>query len=258
LNTGASDEKDTALVRQRYNRASFMYDVMEWPIERITFRHWRRALLRDLLGRVLEVGVGTGKNLPYYDYTRVQLTGVDLSEGMLRRASALATRRDFPADLRQMDAEHLDFPNGTFDAVVHTFVLCSVPHPAEVLQEIVRVLKPNGRLLMLEHVLSQIRHIARMQHWMDPLTSRIMGAHMDRDTIGKIRLAGFSIVRDEQLMLEDVFRRLECRVQPPVSISTTPGRGSSESDQPQEPSPSSLNLHHLPATKSPPGNIHLG
>ncbi len=249
MNTGAKDEKDTALVRQRYNRASLMYDVMEWPIERMAFRHWRRALLHDLAGRVLEVGVGTGKNLPYYDYSRIQLTGVDLSEGMLRKASALAVRRDFPADLRQMDAEHLDFPDGTFDSVVHMFVLCSVPHPTEVLQEIARVLKPNGRLLMLEHVLSQIRHIARMQHWMDPLTSRIMGAHMDRDTIGKIRLVGFSIVRDERLLLEDVFRRLECRVQPPVSISTVPGRGTGESDQPQESSPSSPNLHPSLAIK---------
>lgn len=255
MNTGAKEEKDRALVRQRYNRASLTYDVMEWPIERMAFRHWRRALLHNLWGRVLEVGVGTGKNLPYYDYNKVQLTGVDLSEGMLRRAKALAARRGFLADLRQMDAEHLDFPDGTFDTVVHTFVLCSVPHPAEVLREIIRVLKPNGRLLMLEHVLSQVRHIARMQQWMDPLTSRMMGAHMDRDTVSAIRLAGFSIVRDEKLMLEDVFRRLECRVQPPFSISTTSGGGASQSDQPPGILPFFTESSLSPCYKEPTGLI---
>jgi ubiquinone/menaquinone biosynthesis C-methylase UbiE len=254
MNARMEEEKDTRLVKKRYDRASLMYDVMEWPIEWLAFRHWRRALLHDLSGRVLEVGVGTGKNLPYYDYARVQLTGVDFSEGMLRRAKTLACKRHLPADLRQMDAEHLDFPGGTFDAVVHTFVLCSVPHPAEVLREMVRVLKPGGSLLMLEHVLSQSRHIARMQHWMDPFTSWIMGAHMDRDTIGNIRRAGLSIMKDERLLLEDVFRRLECQVQPPVCTSPIPGCGTIAPDSPQEAAPSSLNLHPSPAIKNASGS----
>ncbi len=142
--------------KQQHDSAYLLSNIVLWPLERLFFRHFRWALLHELSGRILEVGVGTGKNLPCYDRQRVQLTGVDLSEGLLKRARRFATHLHFPVDLRPMDAEHLQFPDQTFDVVVATFVLCSVPSPIPVLQEMARVVKPDGRIPLLEHVLSRI------------------------------------------------------------------------------------------------------
>lgn len=186
------------------DRAYLLSNILLWPIELLFFRRFRRALLHDLSGRILEVGMGTGKNLPFYDPRRVQLTGVDLSPGLLGRARRAAKRLHFAVDLRSMDAEHLAFPDQTFDIVVCTFFLCSVPSPVPVLEEMARVVKPDGRILMLEHVLSQIPNLARLEHW--------IGAHMEPDTLSYIAQSGLWLVEDRKLLLEDVIRRLECRV----------------------------------------------
>lgn len=150
--------------------------------------------------------MGTGKNLPYYDPGRVQLTGVDLSPGLLGRARRAANRLHLAVDLLPMDAERLAFPDQAFDVVVCTFFLCSVPSPIPVLQEMARVVKPDGRILMLEHVLSQIPGLARLEHW--------MGTHMEPDTLSYIEQSGLCLVDDRKLMLGDVIRRLECQVRP--------------------------------------------
>ncbi|MEI6308710.1 MAG: class I SAM-dependent methyltransferase [bacterium] len=186
------------------DQAYLLSNVLLWPIELLAFRRFRQDLLHDLSGRILEVGVGTGKNLPYYDTGKVQLTGVDLSPGLLRRARRAAKRLHLAVDLRPMDAERLAFPDQTFDIVVCTFFLCSVPSPALVLQEMTRVVKPDGRILMLEHVLSMVPHLARLEHW--------IGAHMEPDTLSYIAQSGLWLVEDRKLMLGDIIRRLECRV----------------------------------------------
>jgi len=197
--------------KQQHDLAYLLSNIVLWPLERLFFGHFRWALLHELSGRILEVGVGTGKNLPYYDHQRVELIGVDLSEGLLKRARRLATHLHLPVDLRPMDAEHLEFPDQTFDVVVCTFVLCSVPSPIPVLQEMARVLKPDGRILMLEHVLSRIPRLARLQHW--------MGTHMERDTLANIARSGLLLVGDHKLMLGDIIRRLECWPAPPLHPS---------------------------------------
>jgi demethylmenaquinone methyltransferase/2-methoxy-6-polyprenyl-1,4-benzoquinol methylase len=205
------EQREDQRAKQQYDRAYLLSNIVLWPLERLFFGHFRWSLLHELSGRILEVGVGTGKNLPYYDHQRVQLTGVDLSQGLLKRACRLSTRLHFPVDLRPMDAEHLEFPDQAFDVVVCTFVLCSVPSPILVLQEMARVLKPDGQILMLEHVLSQIPHLARLQHW--------MGTHMERDTLTNIARSGLLLVGDHKLMLGDIIRRLECRTAPPLHPS---------------------------------------
>jgi ubiquinone/menaquinone biosynthesis C-methylase UbiE len=194
--------------KRRVDRAYLLSNVVLWPLERLFFRRFRRALLHELSGRILEVGVGTGKNLPCYDRQRVQLTGIDLSEGLLQRARRFAAHLRLPVELLPMDAEHLQFPDQTFDVVVATFVLCSVPSPIPVLQEMARVVKADGRILLLEHVLSRIPRLARLQHW--------MGTHMERDTLVNITRSGLLLVGDQKLMLGDIIRRLECRSAPPL------------------------------------------
>lgn len=186
------------------DQAYLLSNVLLWPIELLFFRRFRRALLHDLSGRILEVGVGTGKNLPFYNPGKVHLTGIDLSRRLLGRALRAAKRRHLAVDLFPMDAEHLAFPDQTFDVVVCTFFLCSVPSPLPVLQEMARVVKPDGRILMLEHVLSQIPSLARLEHW--------MGAHMEHNALSDIAQSGLRLVGDRKLLLGDVIRRLECRV----------------------------------------------
>jgi ubiquinone/menaquinone biosynthesis C-methylase UbiE len=196
-------QREDRRAKRQYDRAYLLSNIVLWPLELLFFRRFRRALLRELSGRILEVGVGTGKNLPYYDKQRVQLTGVDLSQGLLQRARRFTAHLHLPVDLRPMDAEYLQFPDQAFDVVVATFVLCSVPSPIPVLQEMARVLKADGRILLLEHTLSRIPRLARLQHW--------LGTHMERDTLANITHSGLLLVGDQHLMLGDIIRRWECR-----------------------------------------------
>ena len=143
--------KGTAKTQARYNRIAPVYDLMEISAER-RFSPWRKklwSLIPD--GRVLEVGVGTGKNFPYHP-AQAEVTGIDLSDRMLDRARQKAAELDHLVVLRKMDAQHLDFPDDSFEAAVATFVFCSVPDPERGLRELARVVKPDGRIALLEHV----------------------------------------------------------------------------------------------------------
>lgn len=103
---------------------------------------------------VLQIGVGTGKNIPNYP-EKIKVTGIDLSPGMLKRAEQLlAEKQKEQVTLQVMDAQDLDFPNNHFDEVMATFVFCSVPDPILGLKEVLRVVKPGGKLHLLEHMCS--------------------------------------------------------------------------------------------------------
>jgi len=102
-------------------------------------------------GRVLEIGVGTGKNLPFYP-PGAQVTGIDLSDGMLARARERPQVLDVDAELRQMDAQYLAFPDDSFGVAVATFVFCSVPIPIQGMQELGRIVRPGSDIWLLEHV----------------------------------------------------------------------------------------------------------
>ena len=146
-----SDIRLTRTAQTRYDRAARLYDWYEAPLERWLFRRWRSLLWQQAIGpRILEVGVGTGRNVPYYP-PHAQVVAVDLSPGML--AGAKKRRREgspaAPVEFALMDAQHLAFADDTFDTVVTTFVFCSVPDPIQGLREIHRVCKPKGQVLML-------------------------------------------------------------------------------------------------------------
>lgn len=122
-------DRQTAATQARYNRLAPVYDLMEWFTERSTFQEWRRDLWSRLpAGRILEVGVGTGKNMPYYPKS-THITAIDLSEGMLAKAQRRAADLGIEVDLRHMDVKRLAFPQDTFEAAVATFMFCSVPVP---------------------------------------------------------------------------------------------------------------------------------
>ncbi len=184
----------TALTRARYDRIAPVYDVIEWFTERTAFAAWRRQLWAGVpAGRVLEVGVGTGKNLPFYP-PGAQVIAIDLSERMLERARRRAAALGVPVDLRWMDVQHLEFPDAAFDAAVATFVFCSVPDPIAGLRELGRVVRPEGDIWLLEHMRVDRPFIGPLMDLLNSLVVRVTGANINRRTVENVRRAGLTPV----------------------------------------------------------------
>ena len=207
----APEDAQTRSTRARYDRLAARYDDMEAMIERRAFGGWRARLWGRVRGpRVLEVGVGTGKNLPYYPKD-AQVTAIDLSPGMLERARARARRDGIAVDLRLMDAQHLDLADGSFDTVVSTFVFCSVPDAVRGLREVRRVTRPGGQILLLEHMRSPNPLLGLLMDLVNPIVVRMMGANINRRTVENARAAGLEIVGIEDLAFGGIFKLIEAR-----------------------------------------------
>ena len=191
--------EETAKTRSRYSRIAPIYDVMELPYEG-RFAPWREKVWSLVpSGQVLEVGVGTGKNFPYHP-ARVEVTGIDLSNRMLARARQKAHSLGRSIQLREMDVQQLDFPDGSFDAAVAIFVFCSVPDPVAGLRELGRVVKPDGRIILLEHVrIDRPAIIGKLMDLFDPLVVRLMGPHINRRTAEAVQQAGLEVEQVEDL-----------------------------------------------------------
>jgi ubiquinone/menaquinone biosynthesis C-methylase UbiE len=199
------DEARTERTRRSYDRIAPLYDSMEGLVER-RYRRWREQLWSLVRGpRVLEVGVGTGKNLPYHPAS-LEITAIDLSPKMLERARRRAALLGAKPDLQLGDVQSLEFADESFDEVVGTFVFCSVPDPVRGLSEVRRVLKPGGRLLLVEHVRAANALVARLQDLANPLSVRTTGVNINRDTAGNVERAGLRVERDESLGMRGIFR----------------------------------------------------
>lgn len=196
-------------VVSKYNRVSAIYDIIELPMELFLYRRWREEALSSLSGKILEVGVGTGRNLKYYS-EGCSVIGIDISTGMLEKARKKAKGMK-NITLLVMDAEHLDFPDNSFDYVVTTFVLCSVPDPVTALEEMRRVLKPSGELIALEHMRSSSSLIARVEDLVNPITFFLIGVNVNRNTVRNIKKAGFTIEEAKNLAFQDVFKKIRAK-----------------------------------------------
>lgn len=183
------------------NLFSRLYDpVMELP-ENLGLWRLRQELLRGLRGRVLELGVGTGRNLPLYPPGVEYLAGIDPDEVMLNQAEERTRKVPFPVDLILTSAEELPFEEDSFDAVAATLVFCTIPDPPRALKEVRRVLKPNGSFSLLEHVKMKQKPIAWMQEKATPLWKHLAGGcHLDRDTLGVVKAGGFEVERVDPLL----------------------------------------------------------
>lgn len=183
----------TDRIRKRYDRISRVYDIFEQPMEVMSLKKWRLEITKDLKGKVLEVGVGTGKNISYYP-DNLNIAAIDFSDKMLMKAREKAEKLNKQVEFIQMDAQDMEFPDNTFDMVFTTCVFCSVPDPIKGLKEIRRVCKPNGKIIMIEHVRSERKVLGIVMDIFNPLTVNLYGANINRRTVGNVEKAGFSRV----------------------------------------------------------------
>ena len=178
----------------------YRHHVFPWVLELVmnqrVFRKLRREVLAPAAGRVLEIGFGTGINLPYYPQATRRIVGVDSNPGMTRLARRRAGAAHIEVEHHPLSAEALPFDDHSFDTVVSTFTLCSIPDLQQALAEVKRVLKPGGEFLYLEHGLSPDAGVARWQRRLNPAWKVVGdGCHLDRDPTAELGRAGFGIDR---------------------------------------------------------------
>lgn len=175
-------------IKEQYDRIANSYDaVIDWLIP----DSWRNRAAGFAYGSVLEIGIGTGSNLSYYSTSCNDILGIDLSCEMLRRASGKSPLCKIPVKFEIMDAQKLQLDSGSFDCVLSSFVFCTVPDPVQGLLECRRVLKPGGRLIMLEHMGSDKILLSSLMNLLNPLTVMLLGDHINRNTLALVTEAGF-------------------------------------------------------------------
>jgi ubiquinone/menaquinone biosynthesis C-methylase UbiE len=183
----------SAEIRQKYQGFARRYIQRERLQELMGVTRLRAKLVRSATGRVLEVAVRTGANLPYYPRT-CQITAVDLSQAMLDVAVERAQQLELPVTFRATDAEALDFPDCSFDTVVSSLSTCTFANPVAALREMSRVCRPGGSILLLEHRRSTSRLLGRLQDRLADRHARTLACQWNRDPLKLVQQAGISIV----------------------------------------------------------------
>ncbi|MCW3844345.1 methyltransferase domain-containing protein [Micromonospora yasonensis] len=190
-----------------WDKAAPTYDKQMALVEKIWFAGGREWLGRRAHGRVLEVAIGTGLNLPHYR-SDTSVTGIELSPEMLVIARERATDLGRPVELREGDAERLPFGDASFDTVVCALSLCSIPDPAAAIAEMYRVLLPGGTLLLVDHIASSWPPIRAAQWLLERITIRAAGEHFTRRQLPLVQAAGFQVTETERLKAGTVERIL--------------------------------------------------
>lgn len=190
-------ETPTAMQRRVWDRVAPSYDRQIAFFERIQFAGGREWVCSRATGDVLEVAIGTGRNLPHYP-AGVKITGIELSPAMLDIARRRAGELGIEAVLLEGDAERLPFDDNSFDTVVCALSLCTIPDPAKAIGEMARVLKPGGRLLLLDHIGSTWPPIYAAQWLLERFTIRAAGEHFTRRQLPLVQAAGLRVVESER------------------------------------------------------------
>jgi ubiquinone/menaquinone biosynthesis C-methylase UbiE len=182
----------TERVRRFYDQAAAHYDGWMRPFDRVFLEDGRASVCGRARGQTLEIAVGTGLNLPHYS-PGVQLTAIDLSSTMLHIAAHRAEALGLRAAFEQADAQCLPYAHNSFDSVVCTLALCEIPDERAAIAEALRVLRPGGRLLLLEHARSPMLLVRLGQVALAPLMHRLANDHLLRDPMDHLARMGFTV-----------------------------------------------------------------
>jgi ubiquinone/menaquinone biosynthesis C-methylase UbiE len=183
---------ETERVRRVMDKEAPRYDREMNFCDRVLFSGGREWVCSKVEGDVLEIAVGSGRNLPSYP-SGTSLTAIEFSPEMLKLAKRKAAEVGSDADLRLGDAQTLEFPDESFDTVVCTLALCTIPDPLAAVREAYRVLRPGGTYRGLEHVRSPVRVVRGVQRLLDPLAVRFAADHLVREPLEYLGRAGFEI-----------------------------------------------------------------
>ena len=197
-------------LRAKYNVTALFYDILDYPWERV-YRQWRPGLLGDLRGKVLEAGVGTGRNFQHY-HPDVELTGVDLSHVMLKKAAKRIPKAQCSIELIHDDAstmEHVE--SNRYDWIISTFLCCVMPDELQpsTLEQFSRVLKPGGKFKLLEMIYSKNSKIRRRQERFTAFVEKVYGARFDRRTLQYIEESDKLEVTGTRFLKDDVYLLIE-------------------------------------------------
>jgi len=207
---------DAERLRRYWDQHARSYDREMAFLERVLFGDGRAWVCSQAAGDVLEVAIGTGRNLPFYPQD-VRLTGVDFSPTMLALARRRAEQLGRKVELQQGDAQALRFPDAAFDTVVCTLSLCGIPDDRRAIAEMRRVLRPGGRLLLLDHVAGRPAWVRVLQWLIERATIPMGGEHLRRRPLVQVRAAGFAIERRKRAKLGIVERLVARKVSGPVA-----------------------------------------
>ena len=197
----------TEEIKRKYDARARQYALTERVQEPLGVTRLRRRLLRRASGEVLEVAVGTGANLPHYP-TGCRVTAVDASPAMLGMAEERARKLGLDVAFRLADAEALAFPDASFDTVVSTLSLCTFPNPVAALEEMERVRRPDGRVLLLEHGRSDVGWLARLQDRREEAHAEQLGCHWNREPLELLRQANLRPISARRTFL-GIFHEVE-------------------------------------------------
>lgn len=207
------EDPATARARRYFDAHAHGYDEQMRVAERRLLGEQRTWATSRASGTVVELAVGTGLNLPLYPGAVRHVLGIDLSAAMLDRARARV--RDLGlgerVELRHGDVEHLDVPDASVDTVVATYALCTVPDPGAALQEARRVLRPGGRLVLVEHGPASSRWVRAVQRALDPLAVRWQAEHLLRDPRRLAAAAGFTVTEADRTGVCGLVHRVDAR-----------------------------------------------
>ena len=194
-------------IAKKYNRFAPWYDWIEGVLDLLGIRRLRRRLLARMCGRVLEVAVGTGKNLRFYPRD-CRITAVDISGEMLYVARERAAKLSMNVSFLLADAEALPFSNQIFDTVVSSLSTCTFPNPVGALREMARVCKPAGRILLVEHGRSNREWLARWQDRHADQFAKPLGCHWNREPLELAREAGLKVIETQRVFF-GIFHRIK-------------------------------------------------
>lgn len=195
-------------LRRSWAKRAGSYDRSIGFFERRLFGSEHRSwACSKAAGETLEVAIGTGLNLPLYP-DGVKLVGIDLSPEMLEKAKARAAESSLDAILKEADAQELPFATASFDTVLCTYSLCNIPEPHLAVGEMKRVLRPGGRLVLVDHIRSSVKAVMWTQKAIEFVTKRLEGEHMTRRPLEQVEAHGFEIVERDRLGRAEMVERL--------------------------------------------------